>query len=348
MLSIELGGRHIGGGHAPFVIAEVAQSHDGNINIAHSFIDAAADAGADAIKYQTHTAAEETTTAEPWRVKFSRIDASRYDYWERMEFPEQAWRDLAAHAAERGLVFLSTAFSSQAVEMLDRLGMAAWKVASGEMTNLPLIEQMAATGKPVMLSSGMSPFEELDRAAAVVRRHGAPLAMFQCTTAYPCPPERWGLNVLQQLQERYDCPVGLSDHSATSHAGLAAIALGAALIEVHVTFHPAMFGPDVPASVTFEELRRLVDGGRQIRTALNSPIDKAQEAARLAPLRAIFTKSIVVKADLPAGHILSMDDITFRKPGDGIAVSDYREVIGRSLKVGVEAGSQLRWAHLEG
>src|SRR5215467_9214956 len=138
------------------IVAEVAQAHDGSLGTAHAFIDACARAGADAIKFQTHIAAAESSPGEPWRIKFSRQDASRYDYWKRMEFTEEQWAGLALHAKERGLIFLSSPFSSEAMDLLDRLGMEAWKVGSGEIGNTPLIQRMAKTGKPVLLSSVMS------------------------------------------------------------------------------------------------------------------------------------------------------------------------------------------------
>ena len=237
------------------IIAEVAQTHDGSLGTAHAYIDAAARAGASAIKFQTHIADAESSPDEPWRIKFSRQDATRFDYWKRMEFTAEQWNGLAAHAREKNLLFLSSAFSVEAVELLKRVGVAAWKVGAGEVTNLPMIERMAQTGKPILLSSGLSTWSDLDQAAEVARRYGSELAIFQCTTAYPCPPEKVGLNVLSELRSRYRCPVGLSDHSGTIYAGLAAAALGASFIEVHITFSRECFGPDVPASVTVDELK---------------------------------------------------------------------------------------------
>ncbi len=347
MNSFELSGRKIGVGSAPFIIAEVAQSHDGNLNFAHAFIDSAADAGVDAVKFQTHIADAETTQAEPWRIKFSRQDKTRFDYWKRMEFTESAWRGLSDHAAERGLVFLSSPFSLEAAELLQSLNVPAWKIASGEVSNIPLLEKVASTGKPVLLSSGMSTWGELDEAVAIVRSKGAPLAVFQCTTAYPCPPERMGLNVLAELQERYSCPIGLSDHSATIFGGLAAVALGARFVEVHVTFHRKIFGPDVPASLTFEELGELVRGCRFIAASLDNPVDKQKEADSLAPLRSIFTKSIVSKVKLWAGNILAAEDVTLKKPGTGIPSSGLGGLIGRKLKFDIEADTQLQGSDFE-
>jgi N-acetylneuraminate synthase len=347
MTTVRLAGKTIGEGGHPFVIAEVAQSHDGNINFAHAFIDAAADAGADAIKFQTHIAEAETTPAEPWRVKFSRQEETRFAYWKRMQFSEGAWRGLADHAAERGMIFLSSPFSLEAVDLLQASGMPAWKVASGEVSNTPLLEKVAATGKPVLISSGMSSWEELDEAVRVVRSNGSPIVVLQCTSAYPCPPERIGLNVLGQLRTRYTCPVGISDHSATIYAGLAAVALGASVIEVHVTFHRKMFGPDVAASITFEELEELVRGSRFIAASLDNPVDKQKASEDTKRLRSIFTKSIVARATFRAGHVLTNEDVAFKKPGTGIPASAFNRVVGRKLKSEVSADAQFQWSDFE-
>ncbi len=323
------------------VIAEVAQNHDGSLGFAHAYIDAVARAGADAVKFQTHIAAAESTPGEPWRVRFSFQDATRYDYWRRMEFSETQWRGLAAHAAERGIVFLSSAFSFEAVDLLERAGVPAWKVGAGEITNLPMLERMAATRKPVLLSSGLASWPDLDDAVALVRGAGAPVAVFQCTTEYPCPPERLGLNVLAEIRSRYGCPAGLSDHSGTVYAGLAAAALGAELIEVHVTFSRECFGPDVPASLTTAELAELVRGVRFIETALAHPVDKDASAPAGFELRAVFGKSVAAAADLPAGSRLRASDLALRKPGAGLPPRRLHELVGATLRRPVAAGTLL-------
>src|SRR5690349_10739860 len=286
------------------VVGEVAQAHDGSLGVAHAFIDAIAGAGAHAVKFQTHIAAAESTPAEPWRVKFSRQDKSRYDYWKRMEFTEPQWRELKQHADERKLLFLSSPFSMEAVEMLTRIGVSVWKVASGEISNGPMIEKVLATGKPVILSSGMSPWSELDGAVKQVRRAGNDLTILQCTSVYPTSPESLGLNLLAELRSRYGCKVGLSDHSGKVFAGLAAAALGADLVEVHVTLSRDAFGPDVAASLTVAELRELVEGVQFIRDALNHPVDKDRAAREMEPMRRLFTRSIVARTNLRAGTVL--------------------------------------------
>ncbi len=314
------------------LIAEVAQAHDGSLGAAHAYIDAAARAGVDAVKFQTHIARAESTPGEPWRVKFSRQDATRYDYWKRMEFTPVQWRELAEHAREKGLMFLSSPFSLEAVELLEEIGVPAWKVGAGEITNLPMITRMAETGHPVLLSSGLAGWEELDAAVAVVRSKGTEVGIFQCTTAYPCPPSKLGLNLLAELRERYRCPVGLSDHSGTIYAGLAAAALGARMIEVHVVFSRECFGPDTPASVTIDELASLVAGVRFVEEALANPVDKQAMAGELAGHRRIFGKSVVAARELRAGQKIGAGDLTAKKPGTGIPASRLIEFLGFELK----------------
>jgi N-acetylneuraminate synthase len=329
------------------VVGEVAQSHDGSLGLAHAFVDAIAAAGADAVKFQTHIAAAESTPGEPWRVKFSRQDASRYDYWKRMEFTEDQWRGLKTHAEERGLAFLSSPFSSEAVALLERLGVVVWKVASGEVNNTPLLDEMLRSRKPMLLSSGMSPLAELDAAVARIRAADVPYAVMQCTSMYPCPPDKIGLGMLDVFRKRYGSPVGLSDHSGTIYPGLAAATLGCDIVEIHVALSREMFGPDVPASITTGELRQLVDGVRFIEAMRAAEVDKDEMATSLSPLRELFMKSVVARQALPAGTQLHLDHMTAKKPGTGIPASRMRELVGRRLKRAVEADAMLREDDLE-
>lgn len=315
--------------------------------MAHAYIDAIADAGADAVKFQTHIAAAESTPAESWRVKFSRQDATRYDYWKRMEFTEEQWHGLKAHADERGLLFFSSPFSDEAVDLLTRVGVAGWKIASGEVGNIPLFTAMAATGWPFLISSGMSPWTEIDAAVAFVRARQIPFAVLQCTSAYPCPPEKIGLNVLAEIRERYACPVGLSDHSGTIFPGLAAATLGAQVVEVHVTFSRETFGPDVPASVTTKELRQLVEGVRFIERMQAVPIDKDELAAQTEPLRQLFTKSLVYARSLSRGTILSREHLRLKKPGTGLSAEHLPALLNRCLNRDVSADALVGVDHLD-
>ena len=325
-----------------FIIAEVAQAHDGSLGLAHAYIDAAAKTGADAVKFQTHIAAEESSPQETWRVKFSRQDATRYDYWKRMEFTVEQWAGLKQHAEEKGLAFLSSPFSLAAIQMLERLGMRAWKVASGEVTNRLFLDAMIATKKPILVSSGMSYLAELDSTVAHLKAAGSPVAVFQCTTAYPCPPEKIGINQISELIARYDCPVGLSDHSGTPYPSLAAVTLGASLIEAHITLSREMFGPDTSASLTTQEFTQMVEGVRFINKMIEHPIDKKANAEQMGPMRKMFGQSLVAATDLEAGTVICKENLSCRKPGTGIPSANINSVLGKKLRVPVKASQFLK------
>ena len=329
------------------VIAEVGQSHDGSLGTAHAFLDAIADAGADAVKFQTHIAEAESRPDEPWRVKFSPQDDSRFEYWKRMEFTPEQWHGLKAHADERGLFFLSSPFSEEAVDLLTDVGVAAWKVASGQITDLWMLERLAKTGWPVLFSTGMSPISEIDWAVSWAKDKGLEAAVMQCTSAYPSSLGGVGLNVMTELGERLAVPVGLSDHSGTIFPSLAAAALGAQLLEAHVTFSRQSFGPDVPASVTFDELRTLVEGVRATETMLASPVDKDAVAVEMAEMRDLFMKSIVPRRDLAAGAVLRVEDLTTKKPARGISAKRMHEIVGQTLSREVRAGEFLQEEDIE-
>jgi N,N'-diacetyllegionaminate synthase len=329
------------------VIAEVAQAHDGSLGLAHAYIDVAARCGVDAIKFQTHIADSESTPAEPWRVEFSPQDSTRYDYWRRMEFSEAQWKGLKQHADERGLLFLSSPFSPEAVDLLSRVGVVAWKVASGEVTSPDLLARIAATRLPVWISTGMSTFAEIDQAVELVRASGLEFALFQCTSEYPTPPEKLGLNVIGELRERYRCPVGLSDHSGKIYAGLAAATIGVDLLEVHMTLSPDMFGPDTSVSLTPDRLSQLVEGVRFIESARANSVDKDAIAEELSAMRSLFRKSLVTARDLRAGELITRSDVRMKKPGSGIPATEIENVIGRRLVRTVPGNTFLKESDFE-
>ena len=346
MTGFNIGQHEIGAGRPCFIIGEVAQAHDGSLGMAHAFIDAIAAAGADAVKFQTHIAEAESSPAEPWRVHFSPQDASRFDYWKRMEFGEDQWYGLKEHAEKKGLIFLSSPFSDQAVDLLERVGMPAWKVGSGELNNRLLLERLIQTRMPILLSTGMSPLAEIDSAVNRIKSRKRPIAVMQCSSSYPTSPERLGLNLLSEYRGRYNCPVGLSDHSATIFAGLAAATLGANLLEVHITLSRDMFGPDVVASLTGVELKQLVEGVRFIERAKAHPVDKDTIVSEFSDLRETFTKSLFVSEDLRAGTRLEREHLQARKPGTGIPAAKVDEIVGRTLAVDVKGGQMLRMEDL--
>jgi N,N'-diacetyllegionaminate synthase len=333
--------------HRAFIIAEVAQTHDGSLGLAHAFIDSAAAAGADAVKFQTHIADAESTPSEPWRVKFSPKDETRYEYWKRMEFSESEWLGLKQHADDLGIVFLSSPFSHQAVDLLERIGVPGWKIPSGEIGNLPLIEHCTRTGKPIILSSGLSSFDELDAAVNLVKEKGNPLAVLQCTSTYPCPPEKIGINLIPEFRHRYKTHVGLSDHSGTIYPALAAMALGASIVEVHFTMSRQMYGPDVSSSVTTEELLQIAEASRFYNKMFGSPIDKDKVAREMAPVHKIFSKSLVAAVDIVEGSILRREHLTAKKPGGGIPPSRLADVIGLRITKDVKKDEPILDTDLE-
>ena len=317
-----------------FLIAEIAQAHDGSLGILHSYIDALAATGVDAVKFQTHIAHAESSSAEPFRVNFSYEDATRYDYWRRMEFTEEQWRGIRDHCEAVGVEFMSSPFSQAAVDLLERVGVRRHKVGSGEVTNFLLLERLARAGKPVILSSGMSNLDELDAAVAFLRKRDIDTTVLQCTTAYPTPPEEVGLNVLSVLRKRYpECAVGLSEHTARTCTGVAAVALGAEVLEFHAVFDRRMFGPDAKSSLEIDEVAQLVRDVRAVEAMRAHPVDKTDNT-RFAPLKKVFEKSLAVNRDLPAGHVLAFGDLEAKKPaGQGIAASTWEAVVGRELAV---------------
>lgn len=329
-----------------YIIAEIGQAHEGSLGIAHSYIDALSETGVDAIKWQMHIAQAESSAQEPFRVKFSYEDDTRMDYWRRMEFTFEQWKEIKSHCEEKGMDFLCSPFSNAAVDALDAMGVQAYKIGSGEVNNFLLLERIAKTGKHIYLSSGMSSFDELDKSVEFIRSFGNPLSIFQCTTAYPTQPENWGLNVIGELKDRYNVPVGFSDHSGNIQACIAATAVGAEILEFHVVFDKRMFGPDAKASLTIDETSQLVQAVREVRTALKHSIDKTDNS-KFSELKGIFEKSLAVNKDLPEGHVLTFDDLEAKKPkGHGVDAQNFKNVIGKALGRSLEAWSFLTEADI--
>lgn len=347
MPAFSIGARPVGEGHPALIIAEVAQAHDGSVNVAHAFIDSIAEAGADAVKFQTHIAAAESSPLEQWRIPFSKQDASRYDYWKRMEFTPEQWRGLKKHAEARGLVFLSSPFSLAAIDLLCSIGVQAWKIASGEVRNEVLLARMIETKLPILLSSGMSLPSETEATVRRFQAAGVPHLLMQCTSAYPCPPERVGLNVLAEFRAKFGCETGLSDHSGTIWPSLAAVTLGAKAVEMHVIWDKSMFGPDTVASITFAELKQLVAGIRFTEKMLCNPVDKQAEGAALERMRTMFGQSLVAARDLAAGTVLNPEHLASKKPLAGIPASEFQGTLGTRLRRNVAAGEFLQFSDLD-
>jgi N-acetylneuraminate synthase len=338
---VQFGDRILGLGGRVVVVAEVGNNHDGSIRQAEALIDSAAEAGADAVKFQTHIADAEMLVSTPTPPHF---DEPRYAFTRRMELSLDDHRRLKAFAEARGLVFFSSPFSVEAIGLLEEVGIPAYKIASGELTNPPLLDAVAATGKPVLLSTGMSGLDDIDRAVDVLRASAVELAVLQCTSAYPCPPEKVNLRAMPALAERYGVPVGLSDHTPGIETSLAAVALGAACIEKHFTLSRRLYGPDHHASLEPDDLQRLVQGVRQVELALGDGVKERDPA--LDPVRATFEKSVVSRVEIEAGTMISTEMLTTKRPGSGIPANRLSEVVGRRAARRIAANELIEAADL--
>lgn len=329
-----------------WILAEVGQNHDGSLGQAHAYIDAASRTGADIVKFQTHIASAESTTEDQFRVAFSYEDATRYDYWKRMEFSAEQWAGLKAHAEEKGLLFMSSPFSIAAVELLERVGVPAWKVGSGEIRSFGMLQAMAASGKPLLVSTGMSGMEEIDDTARRLEAAGAEFMFLQCCSRYPSSLNDVGTNVIRQLADRFGRPVGYSDHSGSIWPSLAAVGAGATLVEAHITMSKEMFGPDVSASLSTEEFKQLVEGVRAFTQINANPVDKDAIAEELEPMRRLFGKGAIAARDLAPGEPLDWSMVDFKKPARGLSEVEFERMIGAPLVSAVLRNSSLQMEHL--
>ncbi len=321
------------------LIAEVGSGHDGSVGNARRLIDAAAECGADAVKFQTHIAEAETLRDAPMPPFFK--GEQRYEYFERTGFSAEQWKQLKQQCDERGIEFMSSPFSIEAVELLETVGVSRYKVPSGEVTNLPLLETIGQTGKPILLSSGMRSSSELDVAIETQQKHHDRITVVQCTTEYPCAYEHVGLNVMCEMKGRYGFPVGLSDHTLTNYASFAAVVLGATVIEKHLTFSRRMYGSDAAHSLEPEEFADLAAGIRAIEAMLAARTDK-NDVGPFATMKATFEKSIVSVVDIPAGATIESEMLGMKKPGTGIPPKRLGEVVGKRARMDIPKHVLLR------
>jgi sialic acid synthase SpsE len=335
LTTIEIDGRLVGEGQPCYVIAEAGVNHNGDPALAKRLIDIAADAGADAVKFQKRTPSE-ILTAEamrrPYNVPTS-LGATYGEHRERLELSSEQFRALLDHARERGITLLASAWDISSVDFLEDLGIPAYKVASADCSNLPLIEYLAKKGKPVLLSTGMSELSEVDEAVATVRRHNDQLVIFQCTSTYPADNDQLNLRVILTYKQRYNCVVGYSGHERGLAPTEAAVAIGAQVIERHFTIDRTMIGPDHAASLEPEGLKRMIRNVRNIEKALGSPEKKIMPGERA--VRDRLAKSIVARRDIPAGTKITAEMLTVKGPGTGLKPNAI------PLLVGVVAESEI-------
>jgi N,N'-diacetyllegionaminate synthase len=339
MRPVTLAGRALGGG-ATFVIAEIGVNHDGDVELAHRLIDAAVDAGADAVKFQTFDPIALAAPGAPlaaYQRAAGQAAGDQRQMLSRLALPAEAWPALQAHAAERRVTFLSTPFDDASAELLDRLDVAAFKVASGELTNLPFIRRLARRGRPLLVSTGMAEMVEVAAAVDAVGAAGdPPLALFHCISSYPADPSTANLNAIPTLRSAFGVPTGWSDHSLGIELPIAATAIGASLVEKHLTLDRERPGPDHRASLEPDGFRAMVAGIRIVETALGSG-EKTPAAAEL-PIAAVARRSLHWRRSLEAGSRVSDDDLAALRPGTGLSPAHWEDVVGRHTTRAVVTG----------
>jgi N-acetylneuraminate synthase/N,N'-diacetyllegionaminate synthase len=346
--ALHIGQHIIGEGDRCFVIAEAGVNHNGDIGLAHRLLDAAADAGADAIKFQTFKA-DKVVTAEAPKADYQKAatsaEESQLAMLQLLELSPTAHTELQAHAAERGLVFLSTPFDDGSADLLATLHVPALKIPSGEITNLPFLEYLAQKGLPILLSTGMSTLEEVRTAVTTLRTHGnTALALLHCVSNYPAAPEDANLRAMQTMRDAFDVPVGFSDHSLGIEIALAAAALGACVLEKHLTLDRTLPGPDHTASLEPADFAAMVSGVRNIERALGH--GRKEPAASEANTSAVARRSLIAARAIASGEVLGPDSIVIKRPGTGLAPALRAEVLGRKARVNIPAGTLLTWEML--
>ena len=324
------------------VIAEVGLAHEGSMTLAMSYIDRISEAGADAVKFQTHIANSESTEFDKFRIKSKYVlDKNRLEYWQRTSFTKDQWKKLKNYSEKKGLLFMSSPFSLEAVEILNNLKIKAWKVGSGEVNNLPLIEKIAKTRKPVFLSSGMSTYDELNKVLKIIKKYHKKIILMQCTSLYPCPPEKSGLGLITEFKKKFKLPIGYSDHTAQLGIQFSAISLGAQVIETHVTFDKKIKTFDSSVSINFDELKFLCEQIIIIKKAIKSDISKNFLDKDLMRNKFLFEKSIYIKKSIKKNEKLRFNILDFKKPAIGIKAVDYKKVLNKKINKDKKSGEPL-------
>ncbi len=342
-LSVSLAGHQVGFGQPCFIIAEAGVNHNGSLKIARQLVDTAASAGVDAVKFQSFKTELLVTASAPkadYQKQATDQGESQYEMLHRLELSVEAHRELLAYCRQKGILFLSTPFDEPSADLLEELDVPAFKVGSGEITNWPLLQHIARKGRPVVLSTGMSYLSEVDEAVRVLRQAGCDqIVLLHCVSNYPADPYEVNLRAMQTMAQAFQVPVGYSDHTVGLEVPLAAVALGACVIEKHFTLDRTLPGPDHQASIEPDELAALVRGIRTVEAALGH--GRKEPAQREAGTAVVARKSLVAACDVPAGTVLTEEVIAARRPGTGLPPAMRAFLVGRIARVSISAGTIL-------
>jgi N,N'-diacetyllegionaminate synthase len=315
-----------------YIIAEIGNTHEGSLQLAKKFADAASYCGVDCVKFQAHYFDEESLIHAPNPPYFK--DETRKTYFDRTSFNLEQWTELRRYVEDDlNLDFMCSPFSVYAIEILKNAGVKNFKVASGEVSNIPLLEKLANIPGSIFLSSGMSSYNEIDKAINVLNKSSSSdKILFQCTSEYPCKIENVGLNIIKVFLDKYpNWKIGLSDHTLSSTAAILSLSIGASVFEKHLTLSNMMYGSDAKNSLEPNDFKMYVENIREAELCLRSSVDKDKLIYNLQNMKNTFEKSIVYSKNLNSGHIISFSDLDFKKPGDGINASDYKEFIGKRI-----------------
>ena len=343
--AVSVGGRAVGAGAPCYVIAEAGANHNRDLDVASRLIDAAADAGADAVKFQTYSGRALYSTKTP---RFDYLGAlgtkPASELLDEIALPRDWQGPLANHCRDRGVEFLSSPFDHEAIAELDALGVAALKIASFEIVDLGLVRAAAATGRPLILSTGMCTLGEIDEAVQAARGAGASaIVLLQCASLYPAPPHTMNLRAIPAMEAAFGVPAGLSDHTLGVHVAPAAVALGARLVEKHFTLDRTMIGPDHPFAVEPKELAELVAHIRDVEVALGDGVKRGPGPEEAKEMYAKARRSLVAARAIPAGTVITADMLCVKRPGTGIAPRYVDIVPGRIARVDIDEDDVITW-----
>ena len=342
-MKIRIGNQMVGPGERSFLIAEIGVNHNGSIATAKALIDKALEANVDAVKFQTFSADRLVTKDAPqaiYQKENTKSNQTQYQLLKRLELTQADYRELKAYCQQLGILFLSSPFDEMAADLLDELGVEAFKIPSGEITNLPFLEYVARKNKPIILSTGMATLEEIKEAVEVVENAGGKeIILLQCTSTYPAKPKDTNLRVMDTIRSVFNYPVGFSDHTLGCEIAIASVAMGADVIEKHFTLDKNMEGPDQRASIEPRELQYLVKSIRKIEAAFGTgkktPTIEENEIAKLV------RKSIFAKEDIGANEEITQDKLEIKRPGNGLPPASLSLIIGKKAKKEIKAGTQI-------
>lgn len=343
MRRIKIAGRTIGLGHPCFIVAEAGVNHNGKISLAKKLIDTAKGADADAVKFQAFKA-ERIVTKTAEKAKYQKVagEGSQYNMLKKLGLSENEFKELANYAGKKKIIFLATPFDSESVDLLEKLGVPAFKVASGEIINFPLLRHMAKKRKPIILSTGMSTLQEVKEALEVLRSGGArDIVLLHCVSTYPAKIEEINLRAIETLKREFKLPVGLSDHTLSLAVPIAAAALGAVVIEKHFTLDRKLPGPDHKASLEPEKLREMVARIREVERALGDGIKRPTKSEEA--VKKVARKSVVARVNIPKGVTITETMLDIKRPGTGIEPKYLGKILGQITKASIKKDELITW-----